>query len=134
MKPATFLRFLVPSIIFNLFLVQPPVFAAPRTLSTTITSRTGTTYDCRRAVYDALSKSRITNVRTEGNLIIAYQPQIGDTLIFVQCVPLPRAGLCNQEASTAVFFVAGVTNDADRVYNTVLQNYRNPNPVLFDVC
>jgi hypothetical protein len=134
MKQANFFRFLVPAIFFNLFLVQTPVFAAPRTLSTTITSNTGTTYHCKQAVYSALKKSGITNVRTEGNLIIAYQPNIGDTLIFVQCVPLPRAGLCNKEAVTAAFFVAGVTNDADKVYNTVLNNYRNPKVTIIDGC
>lgn len=134
MNQANFIRFLVPAIFFNLFLVQAPVFAAPRTLSTTITSNTGSTYHCRQAVYDALNKSGIGNVRTEGNLIIAYQPNIGDTLVFVQCVPLPGAGLCNGEASTAAFFVAGVTNDADKVYNTVLKNYRNPQLFLIDGC
>lgn len=134
MNQSNFLRFLVPAIFFNLFVVQTPVVAAPRTLSTTITSTTGTTYHCRQAVYAALSRSGITNVRTEGNLIIAYQPNIGDTLVFVQCVPLPRAGLCNGEASTAAFFVAGVTNDADRVYTTVLNNYRNPQLILIDGC
>ncbi|GAP99809.1 hypothetical protein [Leptolyngbya sp. NIES-2104] len=125
---AIFAIALILSLEFALF--QAPVSAAPRTTMFYGASTKYDRHDCKAGIANTLKRAGIPQVNSnhsDNTFVSGYSPNVGDTLVFVTCVPLPSQGFCGGEGTMPVFAVAGVTNDADRVSNNIRNAYRPPN-------
>lgn len=123
--------FAIASILsLEIALFQAPGLAAPRTTMFYGTSTKYNRFDCKAGIAKTLKLAGIPQVNSnhsDNTFVSGYSPNVGDTLVFVTCVPLPNQGFCGGEGTMPVFAIAGVTNDADRVSNNIRSVYRPPN-------
>ncbi len=101
------LLFVVGTVLsLNFALFQAPSLAAPRTTMFYGTSTKYNRFDCKKGIANTLRLAGVPQINSnysDNTLVSGYSPNVGDTLVFVTCVPLPNQGFCGGEGTMPVF-------------------------------